>query len=341
MFASMKTKLVATALLAGLAAPATAADLASAAVYDFAPSKLVVKSNGQFYTQLYAIGMTNVGIRFEYDVGVAGRVKSWKVWPHIKTGYGSEASLGNLSAYSYSKSYSVGNRPKKVSRHVNVDVPAHLYESRAVSMCNQLASNLRAYGLSNNEIFSQHREVKFLASAQFEVDASGAGSSNPIVEYQPPREIKVRCAKWKGSRIPQAGNNTLQNPLHVLKSTMKLQELALLNGTCAVKLTTAISTNTAGATIKYRFQHSSGKKSKVFTTKTAANKIAVVTHTWDVPNKPGQERGTMQLVGVNHNFQSNAARYSMACKDAPGGFAPTPKKPKVAIPLGGRGKLLN
>lgn len=119
--------------------------------------------------------------------------------------------------------------------------------------------------------------------------------------------------------------------------------MATLGGACMVKLTTAIITNTANATIKYRYVHSSGKKSKVFTAKTAGNKIAVVKNQWDIPNKAGIEKGWMRLDGVNVSFKSNRARYRMNCKSGggTGGFAPNPTKPKVAVPLGGNGKLSN
>lgn len=335
-----KTAFAAAAVFAGMASAAVA-DTASAGVNGFSPNPLIVFSNGSDYTKLKTIGMTNVGFNFKYDVGASGRVKSWKVWPSISNGYGMAISLGDLEGYAYSKSYPVGQRPKIVDKNVAVSLPSTLFADRAVSMCNLLASDLRSQGKSDQQIFSKNREVTFSAGAKWEADVSGIGSNDPIVEASAAYTIKVRCAKWQGSQIPQAGNNSVANPLHVLKATMNLQELALANGTCAVKLTTAISTNTAGATIKYRYVHSSGKKSKVFTTKTAANKIAVVTHTWNVTNGPGKERGMMRLEGVNNNFKSNLRKYRMDCKKAPGGFKPNPTKPKISIPLGGGGQLSN
>jgi hypothetical protein len=100
---------------------------------------------------------------------------------------------------------------------------------------------------------------------------------------------------------------------------MKLQEVATANGACMVKLTTAISTNLPGATVKFRYVNNTGKKSKVFTAKTAANKIAVVTQDWEIPNKAGPEVGWMFIEGVSPGFQSNSAGYNMNCKDGVGG----------------------
>ena len=117
---------------------------------------------------------------------------------------------------------------------------------------------------------------------------------------------------------------------------MQLKPIVVLNGTCKVATQTAIVASEGNATIKYRFTHSSGMKSGVFTTKTKANKIAVVSHKWDVPNGPGSETGWFRIEGVAPKFKSNKALYSMNCGGkAPGGLAPNPKKPKIRIPLGG------
>jgi hypothetical protein len=48
------------------------------------------------------------------------------------------------------------------------------------------------------------------------------------------------------------------------------------------------------------------------------------------------------MEGVNVKFKSNARTYNMGCKKSgAGGFAPNPKKPKVAVPLGGTGLKSN
>lgn len=338
------TRLNTIAILSAVVATSTGAAMAdtkSAHVTNFNPSELEVVSNGTSYTKMTNQGMTNISVHIEYDAGVAGRVKSWKVRPIIKTGYGVENTLSGMNSYEVSKSYKVGHRPKIVDKTVVADVPTSEYKAAAVAMCNQLANDLRGQGMSNKQIFDVNRSVNFKVNASFVTDASGAGSNDPIYEYSPPKDVLVRCKKWGGSQIPTA--NDLANPLSVKKATMQLQEVATLGGACMVKLTTAISTNTANATVKYRYVHSSGKKSKTFTTKTAGNKIAVVKNQWDIPNKAGRETGWMRMEGVNVTFNSNKSRYRMSCKSGGGvgGFAPTPKGPKVAIPLGGRGQLSN
>ena len=92
---------------------------------------------------------------------------------------------------------------------------------------------------------------------------------------------------------------------------MQLKEITKPVATCKVKLTTAISANLANATISYRYVHSSGKKSPVYKVKTAANKVAVVSKEWDVPNGVGTESGWFEIQGVGAAFTSNKATYSM------------------------------
>ncbi|MCG6882296.1 MAG: hypothetical protein LJE62_00920 [Silicimonas sp.] len=338
----MNTKILlaaaAATTFAGAAAQA-ATDIGNVDVLYVNPNAIQVSSNGQSYTKLKSFGNAEVGMRVEYTAGGLDRIISWKVWPEYKYGFGVSSLAVSLESHAASKSYDVFQRPKEVGKNAAVTFPGHLLEPSAVSMCNMMAASLRSQGKSNTQIFGQDREVHFnvIANYQFQTNMGG----EELFEVQMPKTQTVICKKWAGSQIP-TGPQALANPLHVKKATMKLKEIALMNGTCAVELTTAISTNTAGATMKYRFKHSSGKLSPVFTTKTAGNKIAVVKHKWDVPNGAGAERGWMQLIGVSHDFKSNRARYRMQCQDsAVGGFAAGPKKPKVRVKVGGNGALSN
>ncbi len=339
---TFKSPALFTALLVSSIASPALADVGEAWVNQFLPKPLVVQSNGVEYTKLKAIGNVNIGGRIEYDAGVSGRVKSWSAHPYVRNGYGIAADVPGLSGYKQSKSYKVFQRPKKIGKNLAFAIPAWKFQTNAVNMCNWLAKDLRDQGLSNKQIFSKNRTVHFRAYINGSVNSNGIFSNSQIWQSQfDGYQVDVRCAKWSGSQIPQASND-LKLPLTVKKATMKLTEVATQTGTCKVKTMTAISTTEANATIKYRFTHSSGKKSNVFSTKTKNNKIAVVNHQWDVPNGPGTEKGWFRIEGVSPKFKSNKAHYSMNCKaKAPGGLAPNPRKPKIAVPLGGNGELSN
>ncbi len=124
-----------------------------------------------------------------------------------------------------------------------------------------------------------------------------------------------------------AATATQASAVEVKQATMQLKKYATLGGACMVELTTSITTDTAGATISFKYIHNSGKKSKTFTAKTKGNGIALVKHQWDIPNGPGLEVGGFRMEGVSPKFISNTKAYSLDCKPkAPGGFSATPKR---------------
>ena len=327
---------------ASLAISANAfADSGIGYVKDAAPKPWIVLSNGQEYTKLDHKGMLTILARLEYDTEVGGGVKGWWAYPAVTNGYGIAAPVPGMDAYKQSKSYSVGNRPDVIGKNLVFSIPVSKFNSAAVGMCNFLANKLRNEGKSNKQIFSKNREVSFSAWLKYDVDASGAGSGNPILQGTGSHQIKVRCQKWSGPAIDTV--NELTTEFRVIKATMKHKMITTLGGACKVRLTTAISTNAANKTVKFRYKSQSGKKSQVFTTKTKGNKIAVVTHTWNVSNAPSIFDGTwIHMQGVSPSFKSNTVAAFTECKEGgPTGLKPNPKKPKVAVPLGGKNKLVS
>lgn len=315
------------------AGAAQAADVQTSSVTSVNPTSLSVLSNGQSYTVLDQKGSVTINAHIYYDVGTAGRIHSWEAAPIVLTGYGQQKQLFGLQLFRVWKTYPVGGRPKTVDKTVAIQVPASALESTAVEMCNLRADKLRDQGRSDKQIFGQNQQVSFKVSVDFSVDASGSGSNNPIIESEQPNEYKtlsVVCRRWQGASVPAAGG--LKAPaVKIIKATMKLQTVAALDGTCKVKLTTAINTSQAGAQIKYRYVHSSGAKSQIFTVKTAANKIAVVRQDWSIPNKPGPETGWMRMQGIDPVFHTDQIGYQMSCRESAktGGFQAKPTKPTV------------
>ncbi len=296
------------AMLPGLAW----SDTGTAYVTNVAPATLVVRSNGVSYTQLETPPSVVVFARLEYDTGVSGRIKSWWIQPKIINGYGIYSELPGMSLYRKSQSYKKGSRPKSIGLDLVLPVPGSLFADAAVFMCNMKAEHLRNQGKSNAWIFSQDRMVNFEVRVDYDVDAWGAGSNNPILEGGGYKEITVWCSRFTGPKVPTV-NGKLAVPTKVIKATMQVKAIAPPSGICRIDTVTAISTNKSNATIKYRFVHDSGKKSKVFTTKTKANRIAVVRHQWDIPNGPGKEQGWVRIEGVSPKFMSNKGSYSMNC----------------------------
>lgn len=309
-------------LLAALAASPVAADTGYAWINWSKDNPLIVLSNGHSYTEVHkAIGDAVLRGRLQFDTDTAGTIKSWSAWPKIATGYGIYQEIPGLKDYKVSKSYGIGSRPGKIDKAIEFAIPYSVIEPLAVSMCSWRANALRDQGKSDKQIFGQDHEVSFAVGMSASVDSTGAGSGNQLWEAGQGFALPVRCAKWEGAQVPQGGNGAFEDSLRVLTATLKLTEQTTANGVCRVKTVTALRANKAGATIKYRFVHSSGKKSAVFEIDTEANKIAVINRTWDVPNGDGPETGWFQVEGVGMSFKTHKLSYSMECAGAsPGGL---------------------
>lgn len=300
---------------------AAVADTGEAYITQLMPTEIVVVSNGQDYTHVKQLTFVSIGGRLNFDTDTAGKVKSWWAYPVIKSGFGG-GDVGSLEQFKVSKSYGVGDRPSSIGKNVDFSIPANKLADHAVNMCQTQAIILRGDGKSNKQIFANDRFVSFDVSLKAGVDSTGAGQGNQIWEGWAPKQLKVRCAKFTGAQVPQGGNDELKSVATVLSATTQVAEITTVGGACKIKVTTAIRADQANASITYRYEHSSGKKSGKFTVKTAANKIAVVTQTWDIPNGPGNEVGWIKVVGTSPKFAADAEPYFMTCRDkAPGGLS--------------------
>jgi|GEM_PF-3679719 len=207
-------KVLGAAILATTALGVTSAhaDTGTGYLTSASPDPWVVKSNGQSYTQFKTMGFVSIKGKLQYDVGVAGGIKSWWAQPEVINGYGIASPVQGLAAYKLTQAYPFGSRPNTLNKTLNFSINQGVFENNAVGMCNWLANSLRNQGKSNAQIFSQDREVNFTASLDYGVDATGAGSGNPIWEYSAPINIKVKCAKWNGPQVPTAPGGFVANP---------------------------------------------------------------------------------------------------------------------------------
>lgn len=326
-----KVTAIGTVLALATSLSAQAEDFSSGWIKTVNPDWLVVKSDGKAYTHMSTGGNVKMTARMNIMPGGVRRVKNWTAQPSVKMDYGQPTSVPGLGAFKISKSYGVGQRPREVGKNLNFTIPAAKFEGMAVAQCMRLAADLKKGGLSYGQIFNVNRSVKFNVRLNYNYTTVGVGNKDKVWEVQPTKKLMVRCSRSDPQRTKPEPQRTTPAP-KVLKSTMQLKEIALPNGKCAVRLTTAISTNQANATIKYQYVHGSGQKSPVYSVKTKANKIAVVTKEWNVPNNPnGPEIGAFWMKGKGPSFTSNKGIYSMSCVgQAPGGFS-TGKKPTVKL----------
>jgi hypothetical protein len=237
-------KTAAAAMILAALGTSAMADSVSGHVSNVSPSVWVVKSNGQDYTQIGHAGNATIQAKLVYDTGTAGRVKSWEAWPTIGEGV---HTVAGTKFYRQFDSYGVGNRPKSLNKSLSFGIPFSMIEQKAVQMCNMQASGLRQKGMSNTQIFGQNRDMKIAVDLEFKVEATGAGSSNPIIEHSPPRQVTVRCARWSGAghatpgtlapkpkptlgvQAPQAGGTPKPGALTVRPTTPKPTTTLRLN----------------------------------------------------------------------------------------------------------------
>ncbi|VAW81414.1 hypothetical protein MNBD_GAMMA12-2811 [hydrothermal vent metagenome] len=280
------------------------------------PKPWIVTSNGSSYVKFDHLGMVTIVGNVQYSTDITGRIKSWWTYPKMTNGYGIALKLPSLAAYKNGKTYSPGNRPKTINETVAMSIPSTVIASHAIGMCEFQAIQLRNKGLSNQQIFSQDREVSFEVVLEYSVDANGAGSSNPLMQAQlSPYIIKVRCAKWAGSTVPTTTN--FDTGLVVSNAVMTHKTISALNGACKVKLTTRLTTNKRRRFIRFRYVSKSGKKSRIFKVRTGPLKRAHVTHTWNLVNSPGPLDGTdIHMEGVSPPFKSNVVAAYTQCSEA-------------------------
>ena len=112
-----------------------------------------VRSNGVEYTDLASAGTLNWRVRIV--MGTDGllnpKIKSWKIWPRIQTGYKPQDGIyefdADLKDYYAAESYVV--RKKYIETYASNNAPAHLMKKLGVDACNKLADHHRSNAPKN------------------------------------------------------------------------------------------------------------------------------------------------------------------------------------------------
>jgi hypothetical protein len=305
----------ATALAAALLLPGVAsADTDSIEVVKVTTKKIYVLSNGSTYHDV-PFGPIVVDVRIRADAELSGRILSWKAYLQIVN---EDDIFIDLEEAAVSKSYPKFHRPKEVDRVETIAASQSLWKHQVKAMCNGLADNLRADGLSGAEIFSQDRTFNLMVRPRLEVSASGATGiqqavGTPHFSADGP-QIEVVCKKWGGSQIPQASGNVTTLPAKVVNSGLSIVERSGLSGVCKIRLDGWFTTDHKGATVSYQFETYDGKKSNVESANTGESKTATFSRWEDIANEPsGNETGKVRLVGVSHDFQTAWVDYHLEC----------------------------
>lgn len=291
-----------------------------------------VKSDGQHYTELsrdkHPLLAWNAIGRFIYDAPDNDRIKSYDLQLRMEweAAGQSEKYLGSHVSHSYV----VGDRPKKIDKDVSFSISSDI-EPFVVGACNATAAGFRKIGQSNKQIFSHQHNVNAMIYASHAIDIQRVPPNSFAVAYvYKERHAKIVCMPAPKAQVDAATN--LQAASAVTQASLSILEQSTLGGACKVNLATVIQTNLPNTKVKFRFEHSSGKKSKVKTVTTSQSKTAMKAYWYNIPNNPnGPETGKIRMVGVNFNFTSAWKDYDMSCHAAGPGSLSKVVKPTVKL----------
>ncbi len=296
---------------------AFSAEFHSSSVVSIQTPTMIAGSNGKTYTHNKS-GNFKARIHVRMDAGFSGRFKSWRTWlslgpDGILPTYWPEYQLG-----AYQQHYSSGDRPKRVNRTVDVFAQASEFEPLMLGQCNLLAKELRDQGLSNQEIFSQNREIKFFASSRLSYDQTGVDGNEFIGASRTP-EFKVLCEKHRN--LSGAGSIAQVPPQVTEVSTTLVEQPSLNGGECRVRISGVFRTDRANTEIKYRYIYtemdgSNKKVSNLKTTQTGHAKVAMTTDIYDIPIVDGRERGRIRIKSIQPNsVKSGWKNFDMNCSE--------------------------
>ncbi len=329
--------------VAVLSGPASAKDVDVVVDYSIIPT-LYVESAGGTYTGLAPEKHTSPTIKFGARLQISGgqdRIRRWEIAPRMYArgkswGWTFDTSRSADDGFgTVHKSYGSGDRPHNVDRYIDMNAHKNYVKSFAIDVCNANADELRASGKTNAFIFANDHDIPLKAGYKSQVTYTNLADTDSwqVHEAVPaPPKAKIVCMKSVPVRVPPPAN--LQIPLSVTQSSLTIVEKSTANGACKVHLSGVVETNLPNGQVRFRYEHTNGKKSDVKTVNTDHSKTAFFAYQYDIPNNPnGGEAGSIRIIGVSPQFESAWKTYDMECSaPAPGGFqAATIPEIKLAI----------
>lgn len=317
-----------------------AANPAGASVRNIGETNIYVESNGSSYTGIKrSKHPTNIHLQAVIDAYAPKnyRINSWKVGLVLqKYGHSFVPSLeSNVESLSgvYGESYSSlkkSKRPRTILKEISLIIANEKLDAFGSQVCNTHASNLQQQGVSLNVIHQQNHTVETYhvsTAKSVTVYSAELGTHFQSGLGHPTKNINIVCMKAPAQ--PVATPVDLQTSSAVTDASLSIAEQSTLGGSCKINLSSVIKTNLPNTTVKYRFEHSNGKKSDLKTVKTDHSKTAMDTHWYNVPKNPnGEEAGSLRIIGVSHDFQSTWKSYSMTCNEgSPNSVSLVPEKP--------------
>ena len=292
-------------LFLGVLSGANRVDAASLNVdFEGATPSLSVKNNTSVYTVYDGTPSPSLSFKVRGDAGFGLRIKtmSWEAGASVDVS-GVEIGAGDESDREPDPGFGFRNRRQTMNGWIGLDTNA------LVGACNQLATVLRGQGVPDSEIYGEDRVLQVSVWARGSMSTTSTFSVPPNIDGV---EVDLVCKKWAGSTVPSGPDQVVLED-GVTRADLTLSETSNLVGACKVTLQTQIETTQANMPVRFRYVHGSGVQSDVKEVTTSAAKVALTSHTYDIPNGRGREKGSIRIVGVNPEFTSNRVRYDMNC----------------------------
>lgn len=311
-----------------MVASVSGAALADSADYSFdgiSPKVLKVVGDGTQYTGLKSTnGNVEFDFRIQYDTETSGKIKRWEA---AIIDHGVHWSGFNWGFYDRFQGYAQGNRPNDININSSVSIPKSSLEATAVQICNLTAAALKQNGASDFEIYGKSRTIKSDFTMAFDVDATGAGAGNVVVESQGEggtHSLSVTCERKRGVVKPglvggNSGGIQSSSETGIRTASLAVEPVTNKGGGCKARLYLNIQTYEPNINVNFRFHHNSGAKSSVFNKKSAGNGKFQFVKEFDVTtNQQGYAIGNFQAKNAGGSkWETNKVSYNFKCANAP------------------------
>jgi len=190
-----------------------------------------------------------------------------------------------------------------------------------IDACNNAVEEDLSGGLTMTQALNKHRSIVIdQASSLFRAGLSinVSDNSNYLTEEAVVAlPIRVLCEPTGYVKPLPTTSNTVGIVVGVEESHLTISEqVSRFSGACKITLSGVIKTNIANTDVQFQYEHTNGRKSGIKSVTTDHTRTAMFSHTYSIDNNPyDDEAGSIRLIGVSHDFQSDWKTYTMRCED--------------------------
>lgn len=206
----------------------------------------------------------------------------------------------------------------------------------AINKCNSEVSKDLANGLTQTQALNKTRTFEIPQNespyvANLKISPANINFYTAMATTKLP--YRITCLPTGYTKPSPVSTSDLSLSSAVTNTSLTiLEQYSRFSGACKITLSGVIQTNLPNTTVKFRYEHTNGRKSDIKTVTTSHSKTAMFSHTYSIDNNPyDDEAGSIRMVGVNHNFKSSWKTYSMRCEDPATNQIQTETPPQLTL----------